>query len=92
MKELLGFITLVVTIQSCFAQAPGSVQGEILFSSGTIHYTKQHFEKIRRFAEFLMDQPLSDQEVNLAMEEAKKTFLETPQASLDEIKSLDVQM
>lgn len=65
---------------------------KVWFSSQGFDYTEGHFEKVRRFAEFLLDQKLNFAELKDAKDEAKKTFMANPSATLNEVEEIDQQM
>lgn len=65
---------------------------KIWFSTQNINYKEGDFEKIRRFAEFILDHNLNFIEIEEAKKEAKKTFMNNPIGTLNEIAEIDQQM
>ncbi len=84
---LLSFVTL-----SAIGQDYQTQSRKVWFSSHGVNYTEGHFEKIRRFAEFLLDQKLNFIELQDAKNEAQKSFMSDPRGTLNEIAEIDQQM
>lgn len=64
----------------------------VWFTEGHVQYTEGDFEKIRRFAEYLLDQKLNVSEYQEAKREAEYSFRQNPKATLQEIHEIDNQM
>lgn len=88
------FILLLFTFisHSLFCQNYKLNSKTVLFSSGSINYTEGHFEKIKRFAEFLLDHKLNFAEIKEAKKEAEFSFRQNPLRTINEISDIDEQM
>ena len=91
MKTQIIFLITCLTF-SLSAQTYKVNSNKVWFSSQGVNYTEGNFEKIRRFAEFLLDQKLNFAELKDAKDEAKKTFMANPSGTLNEVAEIDQQM
>jgi len=91
MKTQIIFLITFLTF-SLSAQTYKVNSNKVWFSSHGVNYTEGHFEKIRRFAEFLLDQKLNFIELQDAKNEAQKSFMSDPRGTLNEIAEIDQQM
>lgn len=88
------FILLLFTFisHSLFSQNYKLNSKTVLFSAGSINYTEADFEKIKRFAEFLLDHKLNFAEIKEAKKEAEFSFRQNPLGTINEISDIDQQM
>ena len=92
MKNLSTLLFIFYFGPSSFGQDYKINSNTIWFTSQGVNYTEGHFEKIRRFAEFLLDTKLNFIEISEAKREAKSTFLSNPLGTLNEVAEIDQQM
>ncbi|RMD73596.1 MAG: hypothetical protein D6818_04490 [Bacteroidetes bacterium] len=66
--------------------------GEVLAEANGYQLTRGHFEKVVRFAEFLIADRLSEAERQQALQECINEFRQMPQAFLQTVEQIDGQM
>lgn len=90
------FIFFKFSLFSCLSTADAQTykinSRTVWFTEGNVRYTEGDFEKIRRFAEYLLDQKLSPLERQEAKKEAEISFRNNPNGTLQEIREIDGQM
>lgn len=72
--------------------APIGTAGQVLGEAQGIQFTQAHFEKLVRFAEFLIAGRLSEGERQQALSESLAEFQQAPQALIQTIEQIDGQM
>lgn len=92
MKTQLILSLILISITTSIAQQYKLNSKTVWFKTQGVNYTEGDFEKIRRFAEYILDHKLSFIELNDAKKDAEKSFKANPIGTLNEIAEIDGQM
>ncbi len=89
MKSILLSLVLLISLSVASAQ---NYPNQVLAESQGYQYTEAHFQAGKRFAEFLLNQPLSPGEEQAGRQEGIQAFYQNPAAVIQEVVQVDGQM